>query len=137
MLMHFDPLQEIDRFVSRFAPVGATVPFPMDARRRDGHLTIELDLPGVAPEAIEVTVEGDQLTVKAQRQWDVPEGAEVVARERPHGSFTRQLILGDALDSEQLEARYDNGVLTLRIPVAQAAQSRKIEVGTRRPALAA
>jgi len=137
MLMHFDPLQELGRFLGRVAPVGSSLPFPMDARRRDDELIVELDLPGVDPEAIEVTVQGDQLTVRAHRQRHVPEGAEMVAAERAHGSFTRQLMLGEALDSDRLEAHYDKGVLTLHIPVAQNAQPRKIKVGSRRPALAA
>jgi len=137
MLMRFDPFHELDRLSRRVAPWETSIGFPMDVRRDGDALTVELDIPGVDPADIDVTVQDGQLTVRAERTWQAPEGAEVVASERVHGTITRRLSLGDSLDSDRLDASYDNGVLTLRIPVSQSAQTRKIEVGRKRPALVA
>jgi HSP20 family protein len=89
---------------------------------------VAVDLPGVDVDSIDVDVERNVLTVKAERKNAAPEGAELVAAERPQGVFSRQLVLGDALDAENVTAGYDGGVLTLRIPVAAKAQPRKIEI---------
>ncbi len=91
---------------------------------------VSIDLPGIGPSSIELTVEKNVLTVKAERTWQRGEGEEVLASERPHGSFSRQLFLGEGLDSERIEAVYDNGVLTLRVPVAEQAKARKVEITT-------
>jgi HSP20 family molecular chaperone IbpA len=86
------------------------------------------DLPGMDPGTIDLTVEQNVLTIKSERRFERREGDEVIAAERPHGAFTRQLFLGDTLDAERLQTTYDTGVLTLRIPVAEAAKPRKVPV---------
>jgi HSP20 family protein len=100
----------------------------MDAEREGDWFYAHFDLPGVNPDSIEVTVERNVLTVTAQRQRPQREGVESVIAERPMGTFRRQLFLGETLDADHLEASYDNGVLTLRIPVAEAAKPRRISV---------
>ena len=125
MLMRFDPFRDLDRWAQT-----ATRPsvMPMDAYRDGDHFTVHFDLPGVDPGSIDLTVEKNVLNVSATRQWQRGDGQEVVASERYHGNFTRQLFLGDSLDTERIEASYDNGVLTLSIPVAEAAKPRKVEI---------
>jgi HSP20 family protein len=129
MLMQFDPFREFDRLAEQLAS-GARAPraFPMDAYRRGEEFVVSFDLPGVAPGTIDLTVEQNVLTIKAERRFDRREGDQVIAAERPHGVFTRQLFLGDTLDAERLQANYENGVLTLRIPVAEAAKPRKVRI---------
>ena len=127
MLMRFDPFRELDRLTQRGWNGAASV-MPLDAYRRGDHFYVHLDLPGVDPESIELTVEKNVLTVKAERSWQPAEGDEVVGCERPQGSFTRQLFLGDTLDTDNIEASYDHGVLTVSIPVAEAAKPRKVAI---------
>lgn len=130
MLMQFDPFRgELERLAEQ-AMSGARPPrpFPMDAYRRGDEFVVSFDLPGVDPLAIDLTVEQNILTIKAERRFERREGDEVIAAERPHGAFSRQLFLGDTLDAERLEATYADGVLTLHIPVAQAAKPRKVPV---------
>ena len=100
----------------------------MDAVRHDTYVELRFDLPGVPPEAVDLTVERDTLTVKAERSWSYGDGDEVLASERPQGSWTRQIMLGESLDTDRLEARYDAGVLTITIPVAEEAKPRKVEI---------
>ena len=89
---------------------------------------MHFDLPGVDPGSIDVTVERNVLSVHAERRLPRQPGDEFVVAERPQGSFTRQLFLGGTLDPDRLEASYDQGVLTLTIPVAERAKPRKIEI---------
>ncbi len=126
MLMRFDPFRELDRWASQ-AVVRPPV-MPMDAYREGDHFTIQFDLPGVDPTSIDLTVEKNVLNVSASRRWQRDDGQEVVVSERPQGNFTRQLFLGESLDTDRVEASYDNGVLTLTIPVAEAAKPRKVEI---------
>jgi HSP20 family protein len=102
----------------------------MDAERAGDWFYVDFDLPGVNPDSIDVTVERNVLEVKAQRQRQAKDGVETVISERPMGVFSRQLFLGDTLDTDKLEATYDNGVLTLRIPVSDTAKPRKISIGS-------
>jgi HSP20 family protein len=130
MLMRFDPFREFDRL---FETVGTDNGWrgsvlAMDAYREDDSFVVQLDLPGVDPDSIDLTVERNQLTVRAERRWNYG-GRELVARERPQGTFTRQLFLGESLDAEHIDADYEQGVLTLRIPVTEQARPRKIQVG--------
>ena len=128
MLMRFDPFRELDRLTDQ-AWSGARRPaMPMDAYRQGDHFVVHFDLPGVDPSSIDLTVEKNVLTVSAERRWEPAEGAEVVAAERPQGSFTRQLFLGEGLDPEGIEANYDAGVLTVRVPVAEQAKPRRVQV---------
>mgnify|MGYP006172237239 CR=1 FL=1 len=132
MLMRFDPFRDVDRFADQFDQIfrraGGTN-FPMDAVRHGNQVFVSFDLPGVDPEAIDVTVERDTLTVSASRKFERAEGDEVLASERPQGTFTRRVLLGQTLDTGRLEASYDHGVLTVTIPVAEQAQPRKVTVG--------
>jgi HSP20 family protein len=129
MLMRFDPFRELDRLTqdrwSGRAPV-----MPMDAYREDDHFVVHFDVPGVDPDSIDLTVEKNVLTVSAERRWQPGDGVEVVATERLQGSFSRQLFLGESLDSDRIDAQYTNGVLTVTIPVAEQAKPRKIEIGS-------
>ena len=122
MLLQFDPFRELDR---RSAPA-----LPMDAVRRGETVHVYLDLPGVAADSIDVEVERNVLTVKAERAWAREEGDQVLANERRQGAFVRRLLLGDTLDGERVDARYLDGVLTLTIPVAETAKPRKVAVGS-------
>jgi HSP20 family protein len=130
MLMRTDPFRELDRLAQQLTG-GATAgtwskpnPMPMDAYRSGDEYVVLFDLPGVAPDAIDLDVERNVLTVKAERRpAPVADGVE-----RPLGVFSRQLFLGDGLDAERIAAAYDNGVLTLRIPVAAQAKPRKIKI---------
>ncbi|HYZ99483.1 MAG TPA: Hsp20/alpha crystallin family protein [Acidimicrobiales bacterium] len=131
MLMRFDPFREVDRIAEQvdqaFRRAGSAM--PMDAVRHGDRVFVNFDLPGVDPESIDLTVERDLLTVSATRRFEKGEGDEVLANERPQGTFTRRVLLGESLDTSQLEAAYDHGVLSITIPVAEAAQPRKITVG--------
>ena len=102
---------------------------PLDAYRSGEEYVIAFDLPGVSPDAIELDVERNVLTVKAERRPpEVPEDVEMQVAERPLGAFSRQLFLGETLDTDKIEASYDSGVLTLKIPVAERAKPRRIAV---------
>lgn len=133
MLMRTDPFRELDRMTQQVFGTKGTLArpavMPMDAWREGDNFVVELDLPGVSPDSIDLDVERNVLTVQAQRRSGHDAGdVEMVAAERPRGLFSRQLILGDALDTEQVQASYEAGVLTLRIPVAAQAKPRKIEI---------
>jgi HSP20 family protein len=105
---------------------------PMDAYRKEDSFVLELDLPGVQPNSVELTVEDDMLTIRAERQVP-PQGEDVepVISERPCGTFTRQVLFGTGLDTEHIQADYDNGVLTVVLPIAERAKSRRVEVKTK------
>jgi HSP20 family protein len=135
MLMRTDPFRELDRLTQQFFgnAQGGTwsrpTAMPMDAYRVGDEFVVAFDLPGVSADAIELDVERNVLTVKAERRPTVEtEHVEMQVAERPLGVFTRQLFLGDTLDAEHITAHYDAGVLTLRIPVAPQAKPRKIEI---------
>jgi HSP20 family protein len=131
MLMRTDPFRELDRLADHLMGTATRpVAMPMDAYRKDDVFYVHFDLPGVRPEDIDLTVERNMLTVRAERRGATAdsEGIELIASERPRGTFTRQLFLGDTLDSERLQADYDAGVLTVRLPVADSAKPRKVEI---------
>ena len=102
----------------------------MDAWRSDNKFIVEFDLPGVEAQSIDLDVERNVLTVRAERKSSTGADVELVAAERPRGVFSRQVILGDTLDSDQIEASYDAGVLRLTIPVAEKAKPRRIAIST-------
>ena len=138
MLMRTDPFRELDRLTQALFGANGTrshpAIMPMDAYREGGQFVVHFDLPGVDPSSIDLNVERNVLTVQAERKPTYGEDVELQAAERPRGVFSRQLFLGDTLDTERVEASYDAGVLTLRIPVAEKAKSRKIEIaGTGAP----
>jgi HSP20 family protein len=135
MLMRTDPFRELDRLAQQVfngANPGTWSrpnPMPMDAYRDGEKFVVAFDLPGVCSDAIELDVERNVLTVKAERRpVPVGENVEMQVAERPLGAFSRQLFLGDTLDAERIEASYNAGVLTLTIPIAEQAKPRKIAI---------
>ena len=129
-VMRFDPFREIDRLAEQFGAGTRAAPrtVPMDAYRRGDQLLVHLDLPGVEPNSVDLTAERNVLTITAERRFEPQEADEVLVAERPQGRFTRQLLLGENLDVDKIEASYQNGVLTLVIPVAEQAKPRRIEI---------
>ena len=131
MLMRTDPFRDLDRFAQQMLGTDGTLArpsvMPMDAWRDGDTFHVEFDLPGVDPASIDLDVERNVVTVRAERPSRASD-AELIAAERPRGVFSRQLVLGDNLDTEHIEASYDTGVLTLAIPVAEKAKPRKIEI---------
>jgi HSP20 family protein len=128
-----DPFRELDRLAGQVFgnPAGTTnrpAVMPMDAWRQGEEVILELDLPGTKPENIDIDVERNVLTVRAERVATNGDWQRLTS-ERTHGQFSRQLVLGDNLDLERIEAAYEAGVLRLTIPVAEKAKPRKIEVG--------
>ena len=129
MLMRTDPFRELDRLTQQvFGSQTRLAAMPMDAWREGDEFIVELDLPGVDPATIELDVERNVLTVAAERKSRLDDDKEVVAAERPVGTFSRQLVLGDTLDTDNVTANYDAGVLALRIPIREQAKPRKIEI---------
>jgi HSP20 family protein len=132
-LVRSDPFRDVDRLFQQLWSAQQSGPrpmaMPMDAYRKDDSFLLQLDLPGVASESIELTVEENVLTISAERVAPpTGEGVESVIAERTFGTFTRQVVLGKTLDSERIEANYEGGVLTVVIPVAEQAKPRRIEV---------
>jgi HSP20 family protein len=131
MLMRTDPFRELDRFTQQMFGANGTLArpsaMPMDAWRDGDSFYVEFDLPGVDPATIDLDVERNVVTVKAERPTRASD-ADLIAAERPRGVFSRQLVLGENLDTEHIEAAYDGGVLTLHIPVAEKAKPRKISI---------
>lgn len=136
MLIQTDPFRDLDTLFSRFSSrqPNASGVMPMDAFRRGSDVWVHIDLPGVKADSLDITVERNVLTVAAERNWQRQEGDQPYFGERYRGSFRRQIQLGDGLDLEALEADLHDGVLTVRIPVAEQAKPRKVEVGQNRPA---
>jgi len=132
MLMRFDPFRELDRLSEQAAGASRQMPavLPMDAYRRGEDFVVHLDLPGTDPSSVELTVERNVLTVRAERSWARGQEDEVLIAERPQGVFTRQLFLGESLDTDAIEANYDKGVLTLTIPVAEQAKPRRVAINS-------
>lgn len=128
MLMRTDPFRELDRLTQQVFGTSARPAFmPMDAWREGETFRLEFDLPGVQADSIDLDVERNVLTVRAERPVQESSG-EQIAAERPRGVFSRQLILGDNLDLENITASYADGVLKLQVPVAEKAKPRKIAV---------
>jgi len=128
MLMRTDPFRDFDRLTQQvFGTMARPAAMPMDAYRRGDTFYIKLDLPGTTLESIDLTVEQNVLTVHATRPAMNGE-VELLVAERPAGTFTRQVFLGDTLDADHIEADYTAGVLTLAIPVHEAAKPRKVEI---------
>ena len=138
MLLQNDPFRD---FESLFRTLGRTDAaenrMAMDAYRRGEDVWVHLDLPGVSPEAIDIDVERNVLTVTAERTYPREDGDQPYLTERRQGAFRRQVHLGENLDVDHIEADYADGVLSLRIPVAEKAKPRKISVGTRAAAIEA
>lgn len=129
MLMRTDPFRELDRLAQQVLGTTARpTPMPMDAWQDGEEFVVAFDLPGVAVDSVDIDIERNVLTVRAERTDPADAKTELIAAERPRGVFSRQLILGEALDTDAVKAAYDAGVLTLRIPVAEKAKPRRIEI---------
>jgi HSP20 family protein len=126
-MMRFDPFREIDRLTQPIWNARSSV--PLDVYRKGETFVVRVDLPGIDPASLDLTIERNVLSIKAERSWTPAEGVEVMIAERPQGRFTRRLFLSDGLAADKVNAQYDNGVLTVTVPVADSAKSRKIEVG--------
>ena len=131
-LMRFDPFRELDRLAEQTLSAGtrAVRAMPMEALRRGDEFLVHLDLPGVAPDDVDLTVEHNVISVRARRMPSRQEGDEVIVDERVYGEFARQLFLGDNLDPGGLSADLSDGVLKLTIPVSEASKPRKISLGS-------
>ncbi len=128
MAMNFDPFRELDRLAgSVFESRGPRL-MPIDLYRDGDHYVLNADLPGVDPGSVDIDVDGQLLTIRAQRTLTSGEGVKWLTRERQSGSFLRQLNLGQGIDTERISANYENGVLSVTIPVSERMKPRKIEV---------
>ena len=128
MLVRSDPFRDLDRFTQQILGTAARpAVMPMDAWRDGDEFVVEFDLPGIEEKSLDLDIERNVVTVRAERP-DVDPGREMLATERPRGVFSRQLVLGDNLDTERIQAVYQAGVLRLRIPVAERAKPRKITI---------
>jgi HSP20 family protein len=130
VVMRFDPFRDIDRLSQQLTGAlrSQSMSIPMDAYRRGDTVFVHLDLPGADSSSIDVQVEQNALTVRAERFFQEGEEDEVLVRERPEGVFSRHMFLGQHLDVERIVASFDDGVLTLAIPVAETAKPRRIQV---------
>jgi HSP20 family protein len=128
-MLRFDPFREFDRLVSGAFDASSSVAVPLDVVRSADAVRLYFDLPGIDPDTVDLTVERNQLTLKATRRSELAEGERLVVRERPAGDFSRTLVLSEALDASKIQAHYEHGVLAVTIPVADIAQARRIEIG--------
>ena len=129
MLVRTDPFRDFDRLAQQiWGTTARPAAMPMDAWRDGEQVVVEFDLPGVDLDSVDLDVERNVLTVRAERRGSTGDDTEMIAAERPRGVFSRQLILGDTLDTDRVQASYTAGVLTLRIPVAEKAKPRRIEI---------
>lgn len=128
----YDPLRDLERFASTVLESGRRGPrqMPMDLYRKGDHYILSADLPGIDPGSVDVDIDGPLLTIRAERTLTTDEDAQWITRERTSGSFLRQLSLGQGLDTEKISATYNNGVLSVMIPISEKAKPRKIEIST-------
>ncbi len=129
MLMRTDPFRDLDRLTQQvFGTPTRPAAMPFDAYANGDQFVVQFDLPGVDGRSIDLTVEKNVLTVHAERKRTAPDNVEMLVAERPQGNFSRQLFLGEALDTDNIEAQYADGVLTLRVPVAEKAKPRRVAI---------
>lgn len=132
MALTFDPFREMDRMAARLLTSGGTQRsaswMPMDLYRADDHYVVNVDLPGVDPGSIDLDVDANTLTIQAERTISAAEGTQWLAQERPAGRYIRQLGLGNDVDLEKIQAKYEHGVLMLTIPIAERAKPRRITI---------
>ena len=129
MLMRTDPFRDLDRLTQQaFGTAARPAAMPIDAYRSGEEFVVQFDLPGVEVASLDLTVEKNVLTVHAERTRAEAEGVELLVGERPHGTFSRQLFLGETLDAEHIEATYADGVLTLRLPIAEKAKPHRVPI---------
>ncbi len=138
MAVVFDPFRELDSVASQLLDSRQGPRFmPIDLTRDGDHYVLNADLPGVDPGSIDVDVDGQVLTVKAERTAASGEGVQWLAHERSAGSYRRQFNLGDGIATDRISAQYDNGVLSVLIPMSERAKPRKVEIATGAPAVLA
>ncbi len=131
MSMLFDPFREFDRMAGSLLDRRESPRLmPMDLYRDGDHFVLSADLPGIDPGSVDLDVDGQLLTIRAERTPRSKEGVQWLTRERPSGSFLRQLTLGNDIDTEAISAHYENGVLSIMIPVLEKAKPRKISIAT-------
>ncbi|MFF5080363.1 Hsp20/alpha crystallin family protein [Actinoplanes sp. NPDC000266] len=130
MVLTFDPFREFDRLAGQMLGGGNSIAMPIDLYRSGDHFVLHCDLAGVDPGSVDVGVDGRVLTIRAERSPRTDEEVQWVRRERATGTFERRLTLGDGLDLDRIEATWQDGVLTLTIPVAEAAKPRRIAINT-------
>jgi len=129
MLLRFDPFRDVDRLAEQMmSSWEGPRSFPMDVLQSGDHYVVHFDLPGVDPGSIDLQAEDNTLTVAATRSPRSDDQGQALIRERPTGTFRRQLVLGDGLDTEKVKATYGHGVLTVTIPVNEKAKARKIDI---------
>jgi HSP20 family protein len=129
MLMRTDPFRELDRVAQQvFGTAGRPAAMPIDAYRKGDEFVVMLDLPGVDPASIDLTVERNLLSIHAERRRPGDDDVELIIGERPHGTFSRQLFLAETLDTDRLQAEYVDGVLRVRVPVKEQAKPRRVEI---------
>jgi HSP20 family protein len=133
MLMRTDPFRELDRVAQQvFGTNARPAAMPIDAYRKGDEFVVLFDLPGIDASSIDLTVERNVLTVHSERTRSIDDDVEMVIGERPHGTFSRQMFLGDTLDTERLTAEYTDGVLRLRVPVREQAKPRRVDIAVGR-----
>ncbi|HEY3292597.1 MAG TPA: Hsp20/alpha crystallin family protein [Candidatus Nanopelagicaceae bacterium] len=131
MTMSFDPFSELDRMTGSLLQFRPGPRFmPVDLYREQEHYVLNADLPGIDPGSVDVDVDGQLLTIRAQRTPSTRDGAKWLVQERPTGTYLRQFSLGEGVDTERISASYDNGVLSVIIPVSEKAKPRKIDITT-------
>ena len=131
MAMSFDPFSELDRLTGNLLQFRPGPRFmPVDLYRDGDQYVLNADLPGVDPGSVDIDVDGQLLTIRAQRTAGNEEGVKWLAEDRPHGTYLRQFSLGEGVDSEHISASYDNGVLSVLMPVSEKAKPRKIQINT-------
>ena len=129
MSMSYDPFRELDRVAGAlFDNRGAPRLMPMDLYRNGDHYVLTADMPGIDPGSVDIDVDGQLLTIRAERTLSSASGVKWLSRERQAGSFLRQLNLGQGIDTEHIAASYDNGVLSVTIPMSERAKPRRVEI---------
>ncbi|MDE0546229.1 Hsp20/alpha crystallin family protein [Microbacterium sp. C7(2022)] len=127
----YDPFRDLDRLAAGFFDARrGPRQMPMDLYRDGDHYVLTADLPGIDPGSVDIDVDGQLLTIRAERTLTAGDGVKWITREREAASFLRQLNLGQGIDTENISARYDNGVLSVMIPVSEKAKPRKVAVTT-------
>jgi HSP20 family protein len=132
MAMNFDPFRELDRVAGALMDIRGPRVMPMDLFREGDHYVLSADMPGIDPGSVDIDVDGQLLTIRAERTMANHENVKWLTRERLAGSFLRQLNLGQGIDLDQISATYSNGVLSVTIPVSASAMPRKIQVKSSR-----
>ncbi len=130
-----DPFRMLDTLLDQFSAARNTGGVPVDAYRRGENVWLHFDLPGVAADSLDIDIERNVLTVSGERKWRPEDGDHVYFAERRQGQYRRQVTLGQEVDIDNIEADYHDGVLTVRIPVAERAKPRKVAINTGSPVL--